>query len=626
MSVITDIIETTPTYNLWGEVGGYNRIGDQYKIEISKRFDVRGSPPTVLDVKGYSTSPVSLTTGFSDKSIFANLAGSKVSVQMLADTNRQLIDIARGDDTQYRLVLKEGSDVLFRGYIKPETYRQDYHENQPVVSIQATDGLGLLRSVKFLSELDNYGDAEGLHKVTDIISYLLWKAGNAQNWYDGINYSLVGHTSDNLLRHLEIPVWKYYDETCYDVLIDVLKIADVQLTQINGNFYIRMADKPYGVHYDCYSYKGVYQAVGTPVDPVEPVDMYDAYEGMFGDFRMERPVRIINFEAPQLAVPEYIFNGDFTHKKQGWSTWGDLPDDKWEIDNERHTMKLNSTDDEGGEGGIGTTGEPTSGVQASIYRGQAPAATRIQVTVKAKCFPSQLPGLEIYVGLNSSGLFFKTVTPEWASYTFEFVIPDGSTDVRILLGATTVQNNEPFGILIDEISAVPLHIVTKNQVEDIDNDTEEELFERSQQDITHEIRYGWGGNRYMYENTFPNANIKGVHIIRDRHTPATYINNSLQEGRAVRFYKESKMRLGLTAYKKTTSLAIHHVLYDKFYRRAYVLTQLEYRPAEALYNMELVELERLYIEPDSDWILADGTWDDDGFWRDDAQWHDSDPT
>ncbi len=617
MSVITDII-VLQTYDDWRQVGGYNRIGNEYKAVISKRDDSIGAPVVFSDVKGYSSSPINISTGYSDKNIFDPVAGSRVTIQMVTDSPSELLEMARGDDTKHRVVVSEGVQVLFRGYIRPETYRQEYEREKPVIKVDATDGIGLLRNVKFLDEIEDYSVIKGLHPVREVMSYLLWKAGNRENWRDYVYYATPGNTGKNLIRYMEIPVWKYYDWTCYDVLLDVLSIFNMQLVQVDGVYRTRLADQPYGKRYDWYSYKGVSISASAEFT-VEAIDIHDKFKGVQGDFRMERPVREIQFEAPQLVIPDMIFNGDFAMGKTGWTEWGSLPDSMWSINSENI---LNMSRVVVGEFDI----YAEKGIKSNYSRGMVTQNTNIVVKIEARSHG--FPSLPLRVGLKSNVLFQRTLTDKWVTYEFEWFLPSGETETKIYIESPTRREWEAGvgSIQINSISIQPTY-TTLIEVEDIDNDSEVALNDKSQQDITHKIAYAWGGNVYRFENTFPGAANKNDIAVVDRSTdpPVGYTNHTVQTGRAKKIYKDVKMRVSLDMYKDETPLRIDSVMYDKHYRRAYVITSLSYDMAKAMYSAEALEHARMYIgepEPDSDWILATGKWNDDGYWRDDEYWID----
>ncbi len=607
MSVITDIIGSIPTYHVWRQVGGYNRLNKQYKALISRRYDglYEGDPPSLLNIDGYSSSPISLSTGFSDKDLFDNRAGSKVTIRMLAESISQLLLIARGDDTKYRVEVIDDGATLFCGYIRPETYRQEYERNRPVVTVDATDGIGLLRNVEFMGELADYSELTGKHKVTEVIGYLLWKAGNTFNWHDRINYSLPGHLSDNLLKHMEMPLWKYYGWTCHEVLVDILEIFNMQLVQIGGLFHIRLADQPYDEHRNTYNYKGQHQTKVSPI--TKDVISLDEFKGVQGDVRIERPVRIINFDAPQVAVGNLVYNGDM-QDEQGWAGFNDIDDSMWEISDGILTMDFDTEID-----------EPYYGVKTDISRGAISGVQRMRLSFEGRADDAGPMAARIMISNSIPSMRHTSLGTTWETREVYIQIPGGTDPVEI-------QFITPFlsRIYIRKVSAVPLY-PNKEAIQNIDNDSKETINEKSQQDITHNIDYAWGGNPYRFENAFPGLPAKTLSVyIRASGLQATPY--SIQKARALTFYNTARMRVGLTAYKDETPLRIDDILYDKHYKRSYVITSLSYDMAEARYNIEALEHDRMFIDPpieEDDWILADGTWNDEGFWRDEKEWIDS---
>lgn len=617
MSVITDIIGSLDTYHVWRQVGGYNRLGKQYKALIYRRFDI-GTPPELLDIKGYSDNPVTVTTGYSDKDIFDNVAGSKATIRMLADSYEHLLQIARADDTRFMVECSEDGANIFRGYIKPETYRQEYENSRPVVTVEATDGIGLLRNVDFMTELDDYSVLKGKHRVMELIGYLLWKAGNRKTFIDCINYSLTPHTDDNLLRYLEVPVFKYFGWTCYDVLIDLLKIFNAQLVQVNGIFHIRLADMPYGEECDIYTYKGVYQS-STTLDR-ELVRLSD-YKGLQGDIRMERPVRKLNIEATEKKGEDFVFNADFAltsmvkpPKPFGWEGYGSIPNSSWWAEEKNLILKGKPFGQMGADWGVQTN------ISRGIHTWPA-ASIRLGFSFEYKKAASGID-TEIKVGiLGQGGTPVPVTSTDWQTFTNSqgIGIPNNQEDIYFHISSPAITT-----VKVRDIKTWAVMYTTgSSDVEDRDTEEEIALQVKSQQDITHEIDYPFGGNQYRYENPFPGIRNRNDRGIIDRRTGLAARNYSIQRSRALTFFRLPRMRVSMQAYRDELPMKIDDILYDNQYKRTYVITNLSYDMSKCKYSVEALEHERVFVSEDvDDWILADGIWNDNGFWRDGAQWND----
>ena len=628
MSVITDLIPTTlPTYHEKYRVGGYNRLGKLCYASILRRTEVsEGSWP--IEVSGAGASPVTISTSYADKDFFSPVSGSSCKISMVAESYSQLLELGRGDDTMWKVEVVDDDDTIFRGFLKPETFQMEYGYEKPVVNVDATDGLGVLRNVEFAEGTD-FIDYMGWESLSDIMSYLLYMAGNRVNWRDYVNYTISGHPNDNLLRNLKKDLWKYRGWSCYDVLIDVLSVFQMQVVSFNGLFSVRLIDEPREDHYNEYTYRGTNPSRGTKTESTE--SLYDDFDGAMGSIKLQRPVRKLIFKEPRNVPDNLCHNGDFKLGADGWEGYRGMLASNWYVNN---TLVIKGSQSVG----VGVY----AGVSCRLDRGGTYRGP-IKVEFEARRFDNGtvLNGeTEMRVQINipetpiAPNIKFEHIrddfTPTWLWQKCSCVIQqpvsvDGSVVVAFVPYTPALATRL---IGIRNVVITPCENVTGDVIplDSEEIETERDVSETSLQDLSFDIGYPYGGSPYKYENAFPSAQFKADRVVMKRGSTIPFSNYAIQRMRVLNFYRVPRTRLSVDVYCKADSprLLPYSILFDKYLERNFVIMSSAYDPLRAKYSLELMEYERATTPPLT-WILADGTWNDDGYWVDTEQWNDTDP-
>lgn len=617
--MIKDLIPDTLTpYGDWYKIGGYNRLGRECYAMISWR----NASTNVTELIGAGDSPIELSSSFADKDFFDPIAGTSCNIKIQATSYDEFIRLARGDDTEFRVrvVEKDANNndvVLFRGFLRPETYRQDIWLHKPVVTVDATDGLGLLRKMEYprMEGMPSYG----LDYANRIIAYILYRAGNREDFEDHVMYRF-SHTQINYLRSLQLAVAKYYEWDLYDVLLDILDIIKAQVVQVGGRYIIRLMDKPTDMRCEVFNHKGAYQSAYNRDDDV--VNLYDNFNGVRGDLSVDRPIKKLIIKNQLTPIDNLIYNGDFSKGDTGWYDHAHNPE--WTV--HENTLKItNSGSFLFGGGNVADyptlDDVPIPKVKSHTFdRGDIGRALKFLISYRiATGFDLDVfhtvqrlqtieSGDDIDLKIPQS---HKIHTHSAPGVQKAILQTTHIKDVRVqCLGFATPPHPN---YQITGEAPEPVGQIDKEDIVDIEQGNSEEM----------DIDVGWiRGNIYVHDNALHPDFIYFEHDEFPYPFPGEVW--SVIKSRVKDFYSKPRHRQNVEMYVKHDSESIfsYSQLFDKHFGRTFLPLSYSYDLLKNRYDIELIEYRRATEDEFMTWILADGTWDDDGYWMDTEKWND----
>ncbi len=666
--MIQDLIpDTLPNYGDRFKIGGYNRLGRECYAMISTRGYTGG---VVTELLGAGESPIEISASYADNDFFRPIGGMSCTISIQETEWDNFMALARGDDTSFavRVAEKDGEEnehILFRGYLRPETFIKEYGTHKPVVTIDATDGFGILRNMKFLSsEGVDFMDFVGEHPVKDIIAYILSKAGNREPWRDYVYYCIDG-TNRNLIHNMMLPVWDLYGESCYDVLKHVLSVFNMQIQSDRGVYVIRLLDRPKQGTFDQYTYKGNYAYSDSDDESI--LNLHD-YDGVTGRLTNEKPVRNINFTAKNPASENLLYNADLSKGKAGWETWGGYPDSDFTVT--RQQIRLSS-------------GNPLSGshmgIKTNFSRGFGPLFhIMFECEVKVAKAAAEDSFLWRIYFRSGGGLWqvrqwrqeeqddwekikyitsYSAASPDYPDRYFYIrpwapSLPDECDSNQTYgLGDEVIHNGQGYMSIAPINNSTPpsdfwVAIPTDVQktvwirdmklytiksggnlenyepTEDFEQERVVEISKNSLQDVEHEVRYAFGGGNYKYQESFPHHPYTvSQNPLYDRENEKGALNRSVQEQRIIDFHQIRRKRLNVEFYKTKDSDEIRSqtLFFDKHLKQLLSIMSWRYDLLKNKYDMEMIEYRQATEEEFMKWIFWDGAWDDDGYWIDDVE-------
>ena len=632
MSIADLIPISLPDYHEKYRVGGYSRLGKLCYAKILRRTEV-SEVSWPIEVNGAGASPVTISTSYADKDFFSPVSGSSCKISMVAESYGQLLELGRGDDTMWKVEVVDDGDTIFRGFLKPETFQMEYGYEKPVVNMDATDGFGILRKLEFLSET-TMCDVIGDFTLSDIVSYLLWRAGNTSNWRDYVNYAFSQQASDNLLRHLKRNVFSWKEKDCYAVLTELLSIFNMQIVSRKGIVCVRLIDDPGGTdqhHYDEYTYRGEY--AGDGLNEHDPIDIYTEYEGASGSVRMQPAMRKLNISADMNPVENLIHNGDFRYGNECWSVFWGFPNTHWRVDEDARAIILRGWHPFNPSGVQLDTGVKIKFTRSGSF------STPVTVTFEVrKIRPQPDKEYTIKFSINTQGaVVFNPFVWVQSDDAFDTSWHRGSVTIHplssisgdVALHIHTTPSIDNMGVMIKNIVVRPAVKVEDeyNYVEIDENDSEHEFKDLGIDEVSETIHFPFGGSSYVYDNVFPNIPGKWFPKVTNRATGIISRPHAFIKERCKTYYRQARIRLTVELHRKEESESItpFSMLFDKYLERIFVIASSQYDMLRGKYSLEIIEHIKASLPPLT-WILADGFWNDDGYWVDAKQWNDTDPT
>jgi len=604
-----DIPNILPHYGTRYIIRDATRTGSVYEVLIKERMWIGDSER----IHGQSQSPVTLNLSYADKNFFSPVAGSSCKLKLYTDTYDGFLHLGMGDDTKYRVEVYEGATMLFNGFIKPQTYSQEYGPQGPVVTVEATDGLGLLRDIPFRPEEK---PTRGAFVLKDVISYLLYLAGNRKDWLDEVSYesAVSAGVAENVNTYgsFSHQIFQWFDAPCYNVLTDILTMFKAQIISIDGHYHIRLIDDPEAGYYDRYDYQGTKQSTGART--IIKKDLHTDYMGPKGRVKIDRPVRKVIVKQTMPPIENLIYNNDFEEGTDGWDPSAGLSFSVTE-----GVAKIR------GEGeylqqlfnrGI-RRGTPVKlYIKLRVrYRGSADT-WKLKISHANQMYESEEFDYRDEDGRIISG--WQTIDtwydmgfrPQEEHFYLETVYAD--PDIKIYA--------PPGGAVLD---------ISDVQVQALQWETEEPFEEKKRRkvivinednlsDEINEVEYGQG-DPHVYENAL---NIYPLFVNRTSHRIPYF---DLMRSRFVNYHSHNKVRLNLTVLNKADSDILNGamIINDKYIGLDFLITSMSYDIRGSEYTtLELVSFRQYVPDDPMEWILAEGHWNDDGYWMDGETWND----
>lgn len=173
---------------------------------------------------------------FGDDDMFSqNIMGSRCTINVYAFTDFAFSDLFSCENFEYKVLIKYGSTLFWTGFILADSHTESYDGTPYLVSITATDGLGLLSAFKW--------DDLGITTRTNVASVIYAMLSNVQitSFTEFVNIfeSTMNQTiNDSPLDQIGIHQDAFKGEDCYTALNEILKSFNAGIRQDQGAFII----------------------------------------------------------------------------------------------------------------------------------------------------------------------------------------------------------------------------------------------------------------------------------------------------------------------------------------------------------------------------------------------------
>lgn len=171
------------------------------------------------------------------------IRGTGLQLSLEANSALTFDEFLLNDEFTYLTELLKNDNVIFKGYIKPDGVQQSYVNDEWLVNIESTDGLGALKDLSFVQ--DNGLQFTGKMSMYDVIKACLDRTHLDFVINTSINISYTGYTGDNILKDVYVNSERFIKNSndtvimnCNEVLTSILNLFSGVITQQDGQWWI----------------------------------------------------------------------------------------------------------------------------------------------------------------------------------------------------------------------------------------------------------------------------------------------------------------------------------------------------------------------------------------------------
>jgi len=211
-----------------------------WRVDIEK--DAYSGPITTLQL---TDTPLTIELLNNGDSWYDNpIHGSTATIELYDEIGFQFLQLYDYANLTYRVSIYYGDShtLYWRGFLNSEGYKENYDGSGYALSLQASDGLGLLKNkpFKYTTTLEDDTYYDGRLSEAYIINEILNKI-NITSFTEFINIyesETSSGTGDSILTQIFLDADLFIDKSCYEVLESVLKKIGATILQDRGMIYI----------------------------------------------------------------------------------------------------------------------------------------------------------------------------------------------------------------------------------------------------------------------------------------------------------------------------------------------------------------------------------------------------
>lgn len=613
---ILDNIQALPSYGERYKLEYTNRVGNSVSLKIFQR-DYVG---TVTDLTGTGVD-VSISKSFIDQDVFRPFAGTRIEISMFASTTVQYEDFSVCDNRKYYVTVVEATKTLAFGYIMPETYQQDWGSLPDKVVVAAMDGIGTLKEYDFVN--NDGSDIDTIERLSDIVSFLLYKAGNKYQWYDAIEMEPDDAMDPGYgaLYNCYVDTTRFIGRNCYEVFQELLESFNAQLSQ-NGLAYLISVPTRQGITKAVIiANNGTYGASGVSLSDTYETTVDGKFAGR-GVMQAERPLRSVEIVYLREAV---------VNEPHSWAFEGD----SLEI-NEDGVIKISHNY-------LKTLSGQFIRHSIPMDRGYFQLSWEAKYTfegVPLSQYPFNTFGVRVSdeaFTYNPDDYFFTIENfNQWVAFDRILLRNTSGSDVQFILQPLTEFTGIDNRFLhIRNVSIKPLRNNKSDNYKEeyiidinISNNNQETLSVEKMYHYPHRTGLPWNqtwnrNDYYIASNQFLKEYTSGIKNAFLIWKDLVNDNTGTLNGRIRRLYREfysfTKLRYsgGLWNFGHKF-LQAYSIFTDSHIKQLMKISSFTYYPQAANYEIDAIGI----AEKEVVWILADNIWNDQGIWIDTETWND----
>lgn len=211
----------------------YTEFKDYYDRVMVVNFYYNNYSGSSTELKSMA-DPGEIYQPDNETNVFTPIRGSELRVNLLSETDFQLIDLFVTGNRDVKVVVTMDGSTFWTGWLIPNQYNESYIAAPYPVTITARDGLGELKTFEFeydtlLSPMAIMGTV--LNKLE--LDIPLWESVNLYE-----DTYMVTTASDSPLNQCQYFSKNYKGENCYDVLSDILTGLGSEIQQKDGEWKV----------------------------------------------------------------------------------------------------------------------------------------------------------------------------------------------------------------------------------------------------------------------------------------------------------------------------------------------------------------------------------------------------
>lgn len=271
------------------------------------------------------------------KDLLEALIASSLDISLEADENLTLQDLYTEEESKFKCSLKRNDKVIFYGILKPDGIWEDFVSNRWEISMDAMDGLSILKDLSFVKDNGTFYEGkitqfEALKQCLKRIGYELpINISKDLPTYSGFS------SNDSILKSVLMNADRFYQDKktdaimdCEEVLKSILEPYNATIIQMNGEWWvyrsIDVADSMAFIRYDGETKTDIVWNADLNIGShIDEFDIFHIGTNQKKSINPSTQAFRVNYKYGEvqnaLQNPELIFESDYT--ADGWLTDND---------------------------------------------------------------------------------------------------------------------------------------------------------------------------------------------------------------------------------------------------------------------------------------------------------------
>ena len=210
----------------------YNEFKDYFDRDVRINFSYLDFAGTATELKS-SIDAATIYQPESENNLFSAIRGSELRINLLSESNFQLIDLFIINNRQVKVEVTIDSVTKWVGWLTPNSYNEPYTAAPYFITVTALDGLGQLKTIDW--------EFEGFTSPLLILFEILSKTDLSLDLWEAVNIYedfMDSDVTDSMLNQCYYNCQNYKGMNYYDVLEDLLTGLGAEIQQINGAWKI----------------------------------------------------------------------------------------------------------------------------------------------------------------------------------------------------------------------------------------------------------------------------------------------------------------------------------------------------------------------------------------------------